>query len=250
MSKPLIGVTTSHLLSKYGHTLLVVGEAYTQAVQRAGGIPVLLPLDLGEAEIQHLLDRLDGILLTGGGDIDPARYGGQPHPTVYDIDEMRDQMEIHLAQQVVAQGKPFLGICRGFQVLNAALGGSLYEDILAQHSGAIKHDYFPDYPRTLLSHGMRVEVGSRLASILGATELETNSLHHQGVRQVGNGLAITAHAPDGIVEAVEYPGHPFGLAVQWHPEWMQEALLPATGQFPMRQLFQALVDAARQAGPV
>jgi putative glutamine amidotransferase len=166
----------------------------------------------------------------------------QPHPTAHDVDVVRDRLEIALAQRVVKEGKPFLGICRGFQVLNVALGGSLYEDILDQHAGALKHDYFPNYPRTYLAHGMQVAAGSRLASILGVTALETNSLHHQGVRQVGDGLITTAHAPDGIAEAVELPEHPFGLAVQWHPEWMQE-------HAPMRQLFQAFVAAARQAKP-
>ncbi len=248
MSKPLIGITTTHIPSKSGHPLLAAAEAYTQSIQHAGGLPVLLPLDMDKDEIQALLERLDGILLTGGGDLDPAHYAGQPHPKVYDVDAVRDRMELEFTHLAIEQHKPFLCICRGFQVLNVALGGSLYEHIADQHAGALKHDYFPDYPRSYLAHNIQVKAGCRLASILGldGTDgvLPVNSLHHQGVRQVGRDLEITATAPDGMVEAVELPGHPFGLAVQWHPEWMQE-VVTATGQFPMRQLFQAFIQSAK-----
>jgi len=248
MSKPLIGVTTTHLPSKSGHPLLTAAEAYTQSIQHAGGLPVLLPLDMDQEEMQALLEHLDGVLLTGGGDMDPARYGGQPHPKVYDVDAVRDRMELDLTHLAIEQHKPFLCICRGFQVLNVALGGSLYEHIEDQHAGALKHDYFPNYPRSYLAHNIQVKAGCRLASIFNLDGqdgvLPVNSLHHQGVRQVGTGLEITALAPDGIVEAVELPDHPFGLAVQWHPEWMQEVVSP-NGQYPMRRLFQAFIQCAK-----
>jgi len=237
MPRPLIGITTARLLNKANIHVLSVAEAYVQAVLGAGGLPVLLPLGLDEPTISELLARLDGLLFTGGGDIAPERYGGQPHERVYDVDLDRDRIELSLVDWTARQGKPFLGICRGFQVVNVALGGSLYEDILDQHAGALKHDYFPGYPRDQLVHPVQLTPGSRLASILGQTEVQVNSLHHQGVRQVPGVLTTTALAPDGIPEAVELPGHPFGLAVQWHPEWLQ-------AHAPMRALFRALVEAA------
>jgi len=238
MPRPLIGITTARLLNKANIHVLSVAEAYVQAVLGAGGLPVLLPLGLDEPTISELLARLDGLLFTGGGDIAPERYGGQPHERVYDVDLDRDRIELSLVDWTARQGKPFLGICRGFQVVNVALGGSLYEDILDQHAGALKHDYFPGYPRDQLVHPVQLTPGSRLASILGQTEVQVNSLHHQGVRQVPGVLTTTALAPDGIPEAVELPGHLFGLAVQWHPEWLQ-------AHDPMRALFRALVEAAK-----
>lgn len=239
MTQPLIGLTTSRVLNKTKIHIMTAAEAYVQAVYRAGGLPMLIPLGIGKPDLAALLSRLDGLLLTGGGDIAPERYGGQPHPRVYDIDPDRDRMELDLVKLAVDAGKPLLGICRGFQVVSVALGGSLYEDILDQHPEALKHDYFPDYPRDRLAHPVRVIPDSRLAEILGSTELEVNSLHHQGVRQVPAALHTTALAPDGIPEAVELPGHPFGLAVQWHPEWLQ-------AHAPMRRLFEAFVEEAKE----
>ena len=239
MARPLIGITTSRVLNNANIQVMSTAEAYVQAVYRAGGLPVLIPLGITDADLKALLARLDGLLFTGGGDIAPGRYGGQPHPRVYDIDPDRDRVEINLVQMAVDDGMPFLGICRGFQVLNVAMGGTMYEDILDQHPGALKHDYFPGYPREMLVHPVRVAPGSRLAEILEQTEVEVNSLHHQGVRQVPEALRTTAFAPDGIPEAVELPGHPFGLAVQWHPEWLQ-------AHAPMRRLFEALVGAANK----
>ena len=239
MARPLIGITTSRVLNNANIQVMSTAEAYVQAVYRAGGLPVLIPLGITDADLKALLARLDGLLFTGGGDIAPGRYGGQPHPRVYDIDPDRDRVEINLVQMAVDGGMPFLGICRGFQVLNVAMGGTMYEDILDQHPGALKHDYFPGYPREMLVHPVRVAPGSRLAEILEQTEVEVNSLHHQGVRQVPEALRTTAFAPDGIPEAVELPGHPFGLAVQWHPEWLQ-------AHAPMRRLFEVFVGAANK----
>jgi putative glutamine amidotransferase len=237
MKKPLIGITTTCLPNQDGIPSMMVPEAYVQAVTNAGGIPLLIPLGLDEESLEQLLPRLEGVLFTGGGDMAPEVYGGQPHPKVYGVNADRDRIELHLVRAAAEQGKPFLGICRGFQVVNVALGGSLYEDILDQHPGAIKHDYFPGPPRSYLAHAVSVSPGSRLEGILGGTNVEVNSLHHQGVRQVAPGLVTTARAPDGIVEAFELPEHPFGLAVQWHPEWLQE-------HAPMRALFRAFVQAA------
>ncbi|MBN2147519.1 MAG: gamma-glutamyl-gamma-aminobutyrate hydrolase family protein [Anaerolineales bacterium] len=240
MSQPLIGITSHRTKNEQGLALHSVTEAYILSVASAGGIPVLIPLGQSEEILNAMLSRLDGVLFSGGGDILPETYGGQPHPQVYGIDAERDRIELHLLRQVIQDKTPFLGICRGFQVVNVGLGGTLYEDIAAQRPGALKHDYHPDWPRNYLSHTVRIEPTSRLASILGLMEAQVNSLHHQGAREIAPGLNVTAHAPDGIVEAVELPDHPFGIAVQWHPEWLQE-------HAPMRLLFQAFTQAASQS---
>jgi putative glutamine amidotransferase len=237
MTAPLIGLTTYRFLNKPGAQHNAIAEAYTQAVQNAGGIPVLIPLGLAETTLDDLLSRLDGILFTGGGDVQPERYGSHPHPLVDGIDLDRDQLEIHLLQSAVARDLPFLGICRGLQVINVALGGTLYEDILDQRPGGLRHQYGPEYPRNYLAHAIELRSEGRLAQALVETVSRVNSLHHQGVDRLAEGLLPTAWAPDGIVEAFELPAHPFGLAVQWHPEALQE-------HAPMRALFRAFVKAA------
>ena len=214
-----------------------VTEAYVQAVLMAGANPVLVPLGLPDDRLQGLLARLDGILFSGGGDIHPQRYGAQPHPLVNTVDEDRDRVEIALVRQAVESEKPFLGICRGLQVVNVALGGSLYEDLLEQHPNSLKHDHFPDEARDFLAHSVSIDKGSQLSDILGAAEMDVNSLHHQGIRLLAPPLRAAAHAPDGVIEAVEALVHPFGLAVQWHPEWLQAHLA-------MRALFERFVRAA------
>jgi putative glutamine amidotransferase len=214
-----------------------VREAYLQAVLNAGGAPVLLPAGLPEEALSGLLSRLDGLLLTGGGDIDPARFSGALHSRVYGIDPERDETEIRLVQLAAETGKPFLGICRGIQAINVALGGSLYTHIADQLPGALKHDQTSDIPRDFLAHRVSITPGSRLAAILGGVDVAVNSLHHQGAQRVAPGLTAVALSPDGLVEAVELPGHPFGLGVQWHPECLQ-------AYPPQRSLFQALVRAA------
>lgn len=240
MPEPLIGVTTHRLTGKK-----VQGDeyatplSYINAVIAAGGIPLLIPAVLDEARLLDVLRRVDGLLLTGGGDIDPARFSGTPHPAVYGIEPERDQAETSLLRAAVRDGLPFLGICRGIQLVNVALGGGLHTHIADQLPGALKHDYFPDYPRNQIAHDVQIEPGSRLARILGGEQFGVNSLHHQGISQAAPGLEVTAHSPDGLVEAVELPGHPFGLAVQWHPEWLQE-------HEAQRALFRAFVDACRR----
>ena len=237
--KPLIGITTYRATNKFGNPILALGENYVKSVAQAGGIPVLLPLDLPESQLADLLSRLDGILFSGGGDIDPALYGAQTTPEVNSVSPARDRTEMWMFKTAAAEGLPFLGICRGLQVINVALGGTLYTDIASQHPAALKHDYYPDWPRDHLPHTVTIEPDSRLAHILGLTETPVNSLHHQGIRGLAAPLRAVAFAPDGITEGVELPGHPFGLGVQWHPEWL-------TAHAPMRSLFRAFVEAAAQ----
>jgi putative glutamine amidotransferase len=240
MIYPLIGVTTFQTESQSGLSLVSVTRKYVEAVVNAGGNPVLIPLGLIDEALSELLPRLDGLLLTGGGDVQPQRYGSQPHPLVNNVNIERDEMEACLVQQAAYHGLPFLGICRGLQVINVALGGTLYEDLLAQHPGAQHHDYSDDFPRQHIAHSVKIVAESRLGRILGRSKAGVNSLHHQGIRQLSPGLKAVAHANDGVIEAVELCGdlanHPFGLAVQWHPEWMDD--YPA-----MQSLFKTFIQA-------
>jgi putative glutamine amidotransferase len=234
---PVIGVTTMRRENPAGMTLTSLAEAYVRALTQAGGIPVLIPTDLDEFAVDELFSRLDGVLFSGGGDVDIQFYDAINHLTVSGVDIERDRLEIHLLRKLIAEGKPFLGICRGLQLINVGLGGSLYTNIADQVSGASKHDYYPGWERDHLAHSVEMVLGTRLAGILGESVLEVNSFHHQGVHQLAPDLIATSHSEDGLVEAVELPGHPFGLAVQWHPEWL-------TAHAPMCALFQAFVDAA------
>lgn len=239
MPKPLIGLTATRMPNPSGQPAFGINQPYMSAVTNAGGLPILIPVDLSNDDLDVLLPRLDGILFTGGYDLDPRLYGNQPHPKVEGIDANRDRVEIHLAQAVVQSHKPFFGICRGIQVINIALGGSLYEDLLEQFPGSLQHDQHK-LPRNFLSHTVNIEPGSSLADILGTGLTQVNSLHHQGVHRPGNGLQLTATAPDGLVEAFELTGYSFGLAVQWHPEELQ-------GHPAMGKLFQAFIQASEAA---
>ncbi len=237
MTPPLIGITTYRTNNPAGNPILALGENYVQAISQAGGNPVLVPIGLPEAQLTSLADQLDGLLFSGGGDLDPARFGMENKPEVKGVDPDRDRVEIQLVRTAVSEGLPFLGICRGHQVINVALGGTLYTHIPDEHPRAIKHDYIPDWPRDHLPHNVRVEPSSRLAAILETTTPEVNSLHHQGICDLAAGLQAIGWAPDDLIEAIELPDHRFGLAVQWHPEWL-------TAQAPMRALFRAFVAAA------
>lgn len=237
MTTPLIGVTALHTTSKSGVIYISVAEAYLEALTQAGACPIILPLRLTPEELESLLLRLDGVLFTGGGDIHPQAYGEGANPAASEIDVDRDQAELTLLQKVLQKGTPFLGICRGIQLINVGLGGSLYADIDSQRPDALKHDYYPDYPRDHIAHPVHIHNPSRLHEILEASEVQVNSLHHQAIRRLAPGLLVTAHSPDGLVEGIEVTDHPYGLAVQWHPEWL-------TAQQSMRNLFNAFVTAS------
>jgi putative glutamine amidotransferase len=237
MNYPIIGVTTYQGKNDNNLPIVALLCAYVDALVQAGGVPLLIPSSLTDDFSRALYRRLDGILFTGGGDIALDRFGGEPHPQVDGVDPERDSIEITLLNALIHDEKPFLGICRGFQVINVGLGGTLYTHIEGQMSNALKHDYSPDFPRTYLAHKVKVENGTRLMGILGETDLSVNSRHHQGAKDIPAALKPTAFAPDGLVEAVELPNHPFGIAVQWHPEWLTDQ--PAT-----RRLFRAFVEAA------
>lgn len=236
MAKPLIGISMQRDWNGEKRSVSV-GQSYEQAVLRAGGIPVLLPVLPRREEMGEILARIQGVIVTGGPDINPILYGGRMHPNVKGVDLLRDEADLHLVKLAYELKVPLLGICRGFQVINVAFGGTLYTDVNEQHPGSLFHTCYPDRPLDLLSHSVRLVTGGRLADILQQDELRVNSLHHQGIRTVGAGLAVTAVAEDGLVEGIEISEMPFGLGVQWHPE-----LMPA--DTPSNTLFRALILAA------
>ena len=239
MISPLIGISSAYSNpSDIQGGQVAAPASYLRAVQAAGGIPLIIPPALSREQLAEALARLDGLVLIGGGDIDPALFNGRTHPRVYGIEPNRDTLDISLARLAAESGKPFLGICRGIQVMNVALGGTLYTDIADQKDQPLRHDWYPDIPRNHLAHEVNVVEGSQLAQILGGQRFAVNSLHHQGLEQIAPGLNVTARATDGLVEGIELPGHPFGIGVQWHPEWLQE-------HAPQRAIFSALVQAAR-----
>jgi len=237
--QPLIGLTSSLTRNNSGATVCQVGQAYVTAIQKAGGIPVMIPLGSGTDSLKALLLRLDGLLFTGGGDIDPQHFNGEPHAKVYGISPERDALEFFLIEAALAAGKPLLAICRGIQVLNVACGGSLYTHIQDQIEQSLKHDWFPKFPRDKLAHTVSLVCESKLQEIFGDADIRVNSLHHQGISQVGQGLKATAFAPDGLVEGLEVEGADFALGVQWHPECLPEDV-------GMQNLFKAFVAASSQ----
>jgi putative glutamine amidotransferase len=242
MNRPLIGVSTSVTIATYPERAYVNG-AYLQAVQQAGGVPIPLPPQLAADALAELMKRIDGLLLTGGGDVDPARFSEAPHATTAGVSEARDRLEIDLTQWAVAERVPLLAICRGAQVLNVALGGSLYQDVPSDPGSPLDHGQTArqDGARSLPAHRVKVQDGSRLAGILGALEVEVNSFHHQAIKRLGQGLNDVAWAPDSIIEGIELDdGARFAVGVQWHPEEMVADDLGA------RALFGALVVQARR----
>jgi putative glutamine amidotransferase len=223
---------------------------YMQALVRAGAAPVLIPHLPDLALLRPVYERVDALLLPGGGDIAPEHFGEQAHEKCGPPDPDRDRTELALARWCLEDHKPLLAICRGIQMLNVALGGSLYQDIEAQVQGAGRHNWSPGHPRDFLAHTIDVVPGTRLAAIseLGsvslqqpvsnrALQMEVNSLHHQAIKELAPGLRAVARAPDGIIEAVEMEGHPFVLGVQWHPEEL------AAKDSRAQQLFDALIGA-------
>ena len=217
--RPIIGCTTYRKTIPQKTPIDIYGlmPSYTEAISAAGGIPLLIPLGLAEDDLSVILDSVDGLLLPGGGDVKPDRYGGRYHEQMWGINPERDRTELYLAREAVNQGKPLFAICRGIQVLNVALGGTLWEDIASMAPETIKHRYNKQ-PRDYLAHTVTLAHGSLVEQCLGSTEVWVNSLHHQAIRELAPWLAVTGSAPDGLIEAVEVPGHPFALGVQWHPE--------------------------------
>ena len=242
--KPLIGVTTSEMrrgdlatLRRHGepaHPEMALGLTYLRAVERAGGMPVVLP-PLAPSEVPSLLDRLDGVCLSGGPDLDPEAYGARErHPELGETEPGLDAFELALTRETDRRGIPVLGVCRGSQTLNVARGGTLHQDVPGHRQTELA---------TATSHAVTIALHSRTGRTLGATQLDVNSFHHQAVDELGAGLCVAARAADGTVEAIECREHPFLIGVQWHAETLVD-------HAAHRALFRALVRAAaRSAAP-
>ena len=224
--RPVIGITCSLTVSAIGDSIYtlernIIARDYVRAIEYAGGTPLLIP-HVGDIEcINQYLGVLDGLILSGGGDIDPLLFGQEPHQNIGSVDRVRDEMELQLTQKALNQDLPILAICRGIQMLNVAAGGTIYQDIASEMP-----------PPTLChsqqgtgwyaSHTIDILSDSRLLQIFGSPTARVNSFHHQAVREVGEGFIVTAKARDNVIEAIESPTHRFALGVQYHPEMMWE----------------------------
>jgi putative glutamine amidotransferase len=237
MPTAIIAITTWRKLDEQNYASFHLAEAYIEALTQAGACPILIPLGLSEDDLKNLLAGCDGVVFSGGGDISPQFYGASPSPAIKGIDTDRDGLELALFRLVEEKRRPFLAICRGLQLVNVALGGTLCADIAGCHTGAIKHDFMEKYPRNFRAHEVKISSQSQLEGILGCSSLEVNSIHHQAVEQLAPDLIASAHSADGLVEAVELSDHPFGIGVQWHPECLLE--MPE-----MRKLFKSFISAA------
>ena len=241
--KPLIGITCSMGLGIYSMTmenlpqeLHRLNDTYVKAIVQAGGIPVVLPAFEDAVFIKELVDRLDGVVLSGGGDVDPARYSRRANAHLGSVTPRRDTTELAIAEYVIREThKPLLGICRGIQVMNVAMGGSLYVDL--PDEGKLAHS-LDMYPRHMLTHEIEVAENTHLAEAMGAGKNGVNSFHHQAVKELAEGFVVSARSvPDDVIEAIELPGDRFVVGVQWHPEELaarQEA----------QSLFRSFVNAA------
>ena len=237
--RPIIGITPS---LETNENKIYTPTSYPKAVIQAGGTPVFLNFTRDDEMIEQYAAMVDGVLFSGGDDVDPASYDEEQIWGCGDICPLRDDFEIKLLKVLVEKypEKPVLGICRGAQVLNVAMGGTLYQDLRSQVEGCIRHQQ--QQSSHYASHKAMMTEGSKLHAIYGSTEVMVNSFHHQAVKDVGEGLVVTARASDGVVEGLEKPDHPYFIAVQWHPERQVEG--PHHPEH--KPLFQSFVDACRK----
>ena len=242
--RPVIGVTTQTLeaIADQLPRCWVMSQRYIHVLADSGAVPWLVPLIPDDMDtLRAIYDQLDGVFLPGGVDMDPSSYHEPKRPECGRTDLDRDATEIQLLRWAMEDRKPVLAVCRGVQVMNVAAGGSLYQDLGTEVREAIKHDYFPAgerNPRDQLVHDVRVERGTRLATLLGSGVVTVNSMHHQGIKRLAPGLVATAYASDGIIEGAEAAGDHFMVGVQWHPEDLTDA------DERMRRLFGAFIEAS------
>ena len=245
--RPIIGITTQTLEPIPGELprCWVMSQRYVDVLTSVGAIPWVIPLTHDMATLRALYERLDGVFLPGGVDMDPEVYSESRLPVCGVTDPDRDRVEVALVQWAMADRKPVLAVCRGVQVLNVAAGGTLYQDLAEWCEAAIKHDYWPMEPRQRrdLVHAVHIEAGTQLASIIGAGATTVNSMHHQGIKQLAPGLVVNALAPDGLIEGVEGRDEGYLMGVQWHPEELVESD-PA-----MRRLFESFIEQASAYEP-
>lgn len=218
--RPIIGVTTS-LSDDEG--LMQLNRTYTSALFSAGALPLLIPATMDPDAIADYASRFDGLLLSGGDDVDPHRFGALQTWACGTVHPLRDEFEIALCREFAHLRKPILGICRGIQLMNVAFGGTLYQDLQSEICGCIAHRQ--KQLSCYAAHPVRLAEASKLAGIFGRLDVPVNSLHHQAVKDIAPGLLVTATAPDGVIEGIEHASLPFCIGVQWHPErlWNQES---------------------------
>ncbi len=239
---PLIGITCSRVTGgawgqySLGHFMDYTYSEYSQAIQYCGGAPLIIPEAQDSNTLSTIMDRIDGLILSGGPDIHPRFYGEDVLPGLGEVDEDLDRMELEAARIALQKGLPILGICRGIQTLNVSQGGTLYQDISTQVPESINH--VPKVDKGSLTHWVRIETNTLLHKILRRAEIRTNGKHHQAIKKPAPGLIVSARTRDGIIEAVEDPLKKFVLGVQWHPEgtWKKD--------LHSKRLFQAFVRAA------
>ena len=241
-NRPIIGCTTYKKRVPQKRPIDIYGlmPSYTEAITAAGGIPLLIPLGLNDEDLQAIVEFVDGILLPGVGDIEPGVYNGRSEVSMWGIDPERDRTEFYVTRATMTMRKPVLAICRGIQVFNVALGGTLWEDVMSLVPGALDHALPDEMPRNHLAHTITLEADSLIARQMGKNESWVNSIHHQAIRDLAPDLIVSATAPDGIIEAAEVPGHPFAVGVQWHPENLIQ------DDPVMLSLFEGLVETAAQ----
>ena len=237
--RPAIGITTATVDHPpvHGFARYAASHGYVHCVADAGGLPLPLPYSDPDL-VDEYLEHLDGLLLSGGLDVDPVFYGQEPRLELGRVDPDRDRFELALIRVAHAAGLPILGICRGAQILNVALGGSLVQDVFSQVPDVIRHEQ-SNLRWDHHAHHVDVVAGTRLAGLVGGERTRVNSDHHQAVDRLATGLVVTARADDGVVEGLEDPAHPWCVGVQWHPERMPDD--PLT-----RNLFAAFVEAATE----
>ncbi|MEP6508314.1 MAG: gamma-glutamyl-gamma-aminobutyrate hydrolase family protein [Gemmatimonadales bacterium] len=242
-ARPIIAVPTQTLeeIPDELPRCWIMSQRYVRTLTASGAIPWLVPLLDDPQTLREIYDRVDGIFLPGGVDVDPLSYNEEKSEACGRVDPDRDRTEIMLADWAMKDRKPILAVCRGAQILSVAAGGTLYQDIGSEYPAAIKHDYWPKVgarTRQDIAHPVNVVANTRLNKVLGADTVLVNSMHHQGIKQLAPTLIANAFAPDGLIEGVESNDDNFVLGVQWHPEDLAD-LDPN-----MRRLFDAFIEAA------
>lgn len=245
--KPVIGITCSFDykddVGKVSHMGCVcqkwqfLADNYIAAVEKAGGLPVIIPVCSGLETVKEMLLHMDGILISGGNDVDPLRYGERTKDYCGIVMPNRDEQEIEMVKYILNETeKPLLAICRGIQVLNVAAGGNLYQDL--EKDGGFEHHFMDMYPMNYISHEVSIKKGSRLYGIYQKSEIGVNSFHHQAVKTLGKGFTASGISDDGVTETIEREGGRFIVGVQWHPEMMDDSE-------EQQKIFRALIDACR-----
>jgi putative glutamine amidotransferase len=245
MTRPLIGVPTQTREPIPGYLTTpcwIMGQRYVRALTAAGGVPFIIPLLRGDTgTLRCIYDRLDGVFLCGGVDIDPAQYGEERHRSCDKPDPDRDWTELTLVRWALEDGKPVFGVCRGIQAINVAAGGSLYQHVPEQYPHGIKHDCFPPgppYTRDYLAHEVTVDPHTLLGRMMGEDHVRVNSMHHQAIKKLAPDFRASVLAPDGLIEGIERTDDRFLVGVQWHPEELADTLAP------MRRLFDEFIQAS------